>query len=37
MRAKLGSVLAKLTGQPEPKVADVHVAVNGSAADNQDA
>ena len=38
LRAKLGSVLAKLTGQPEPKVAEVPAAVDGSAADNhQDA
>jgi acetyl-CoA carboxylase carboxyl transferase subunit beta len=38
MRAKLGSVLAKLTGHPEPNVVDVHVPVNGSAADHhQDA
>ena len=38
LRPKLGSVLAKLTGQPEPKVDVVQAAVSGNAADNhQDA
>jgi acetyl-CoA carboxylase carboxyl transferase subunit beta len=38
LRPKLGSVLAKLTGKPEPKVDVVQAAVSGNAADNhQDA